>query len=101
MDSIYDEARVPAYTLPDPLVLNAGSAVSDARIWNEQRRPDAHSPGEPHTRVDASDDRLAQAGMSRSRKRNLHAATPPRRSGMPGARYGATTTCISWTSRCT
>jgi len=40
MDSIYDEARVPAYTLPNPLVLNNGSAITDARVWNAQRRPE-------------------------------------------------------------
>src|SRR5262245_33704143 len=40
MDIIYDEVRVPAYTLPNPFVLNNGSAVSDARLWNEQRRPE-------------------------------------------------------------
>ena len=35
----YDEARVPAYTLPDPLKLPDGTAVTDARTWHEVRRP--------------------------------------------------------------
>jgi hypothetical protein len=34
---IYDEALVPAYTLPDPLVSN-GEPVADARGWPERRR---------------------------------------------------------------
>src|ERR1035437_7606424 len=34
----YDEARVGAYTLPDPLLLSNGKPVRDAKTWNEQRR---------------------------------------------------------------
>jgi hypothetical protein len=36
----YDEARVGAYTLPDPLVLSNGKPVRDAKTWNEKRRPE-------------------------------------------------------------
>src|SRR4029453_16885412 len=31
--SNYDESKVAAYTLPDPLVTNGGAAVRDARGW--------------------------------------------------------------------
>jgi hypothetical protein len=34
----YDEAKVPKYTLPDPLVLADGSRVTTAAQWRERRR---------------------------------------------------------------
>jgi hypothetical protein len=34
----YDEDKVGAYTLPDPLVLQNGQPVRDTKAWNEQRR---------------------------------------------------------------
>jgi hypothetical protein len=36
--SNYDEARVGAYTLPDPLVLANGRPVRDAKTWERERR---------------------------------------------------------------
>jgi hypothetical protein len=38
--SNYDESKVPAYTLPDPLVLGNGKPVRDARTWRNERRPE-------------------------------------------------------------
>ena len=53
----YDESRVGAYTLPDPLLLAGGKPVGDARTWNEIRRAEivrlfeenqyGRSPGRP------------------------------------------------------
>jgi hypothetical protein len=37
---IYDEAKVPRFTLPDVLALRNGERVSDARTWDSRRRPE-------------------------------------------------------------
>src|ERR1043166_543765 len=36
----YDEDKVGTYTLPDPLVLQNGKPVRDAKTWTKQRRPE-------------------------------------------------------------
>ncbi len=36
----YDEARVPQYTLPNPLVLLNGKQVTSTRTWRKKRRPE-------------------------------------------------------------
>ena len=36
----YDEAKVGTYSLPDPLRLNNGKPVHDARTWYSKRRPE-------------------------------------------------------------
>jgi hypothetical protein len=38
--SNYTEEKVPAYTLPDPLVLANGQRVTSAEMWGKQRRPE-------------------------------------------------------------
>jgi hypothetical protein len=38
--SNYDEAKVPAYTLPDPLVMNDGTRITTTAQWFGQRRPE-------------------------------------------------------------
>ncbi len=53
----YDEAKVGAYTLPDPLTLANGKPVTDAKTWQSKRRPEilklfesqmhGHSPARP------------------------------------------------------
>jgi hypothetical protein len=53
----YDESKVPAYTLPDPLVMADGREVTTAKMWRRKRRPEilnlfeehvyGRSPGQP------------------------------------------------------
>ena len=34
----YDETKIPAYELPDPLIFNNGKKVANADEWTEKRR---------------------------------------------------------------
>src|SRR5687767_16020411 len=53
----YNESRVGTYSLPDPLTLNNGAQVRDAKTWIQKRRPEivrlfednqfGRSPGRP------------------------------------------------------
>ncbi|MBN2293929.1 MAG: acetylxylan esterase [Pirellulales bacterium] len=53
----YDESKVPSYTLPDLLLTLDGEKVTDAKTWEEKRRPEVlelfrkhmygRSPGRP------------------------------------------------------
>jgi len=36
----YDEAKVPSYTLPDPLVAADGTRITTAEQWRQKRRPE-------------------------------------------------------------
>src|SRR6185503_19151906 len=38
--SNYSEDKVPAYTLPDPLVLSDGQKVTTSEVWAKKRRPE-------------------------------------------------------------
>ena len=44
----YDEAKVPKYTLPDPLTLCDGTRVKDAETWTKKRRPEILKLFEDH-----------------------------------------------------
>lgn len=39
LDGNFDEAKVPAYTLPDPLKMADGTPVTSVRQWETERRP--------------------------------------------------------------
>ena len=39
-DANYDESKVPAYKLPDPLVMSDGTRVTEAATWKARRRPE-------------------------------------------------------------
>ncbi|MHC1766760.1 MAG: acetylxylan esterase [Verrucomicrobiia bacterium] len=39
-DTNYDESKVPAYTVPDPVVCFDGRRVADTKAWREERRPE-------------------------------------------------------------
>ena len=78
-DANYDEDQVPAYTLPDPLVMASGEPVADAATWIQKRRPEilqlfkTHVYGEmPGPLADArweiTEEGQALAGRARRRR---------------------------------
>ena len=44
----YDEAKVPKYTLPDPLVMTDGTKVTSAEMWRTKRRPEIYKLFQEH-----------------------------------------------------
>ena len=83
-DANYDEAAVPAYTLPDPLTLEDGTPVESADVWRDQRRPElvrlfeehvyGEVPGAPEgMRFEVtSEDPAALGGMATRREVTIH-----------------------------
>jgi hypothetical protein len=47
-DVNYDEAKVPEYTLPDPLRMSNDGRVADAETWYKKRRPEVLKLFETH-----------------------------------------------------
>lgn len=83
-ETIYDEAQVPQYTLPDPLVTVAGEKVTSAAAWREKRRPEilqmfaremfGQSPGRPEglSFVVTSVDKQALAGLATRKEATVY-----------------------------
>ena len=84
-DANYDEDQVPAYTLPDPLVMANGEPIADAATWTQKRRPEilqlfkTHVYGEmPGPLADArweiTEEGQALAARARRRQIRVHFA---------------------------
>lgn len=82
----YDEAKVPAYVLPDPLVSQAGEKIATADAWRTKRRPEllrlferevyGRSPGKPPAFVvESSVDRQALDGKAVRKQITVHFST--------------------------
>jgi hypothetical protein len=79
----YDEAKVPEYTLPDPLRGADGSRVTDAQAWRDKRRPEVlalfedqmfgRSPGRPaRLRFEVTERGAALAGKVTRKQIAIH-----------------------------
>ena len=84
LNTNYDEAKVPAYTLPDPLRMQDGSPVTSAAAWFERRRPEllklfetemfGRAPGKPealHFQVVSEEDG-ALSGIAVRKEIRIH-----------------------------
>ena len=85
----FDESKVPAYTLPDPLLCENGHRVTDSEEWERYRRPEllnlvktymyGHIPELSHPlgfRVDSLDEayRFEASGVQKSKSSNSKGA---------------------------
>lgn len=94
LDLIYDERRVPEYTLPDVLTCRDGQKVTDVGAWRSKRRPEILSlfegemygkaPGRPgdvrYEVFEASDEALG--GMASRKQVRVHLTGSPSGPGM-------------------
>jgi hypothetical protein len=82
-DANYDESKVPAYELPNPLICSDGTAVSNAETWLQKRRPELRAlfaecvfgtmPGPlPNTRVAITEEGTALAGKAIRRQVSVY-----------------------------
>jgi (4-O-methyl)-D-glucuronate---lignin esterase len=67
-----DEAKVPPYTLPDPLVMKDGRKVRTAEMWRQQRRPEVVEDfdREIYGRSPASTPKVRWEATSTTREKN-------------------------------
>jgi hypothetical protein len=76
----YDETKVPAYVLPDPLLMQDARAVTSAAMWRELRRPEIlqlfctqvygrRLPSSQGLRFDVTEDTPAELKAKATRKR--------------------------------
>src|SRR5947209_18833627 len=80
----YDEAKAGPYTLPDPLRMENGDPVRDARTWREKRRPEilhlfethvyGRAPGQPASLSfeNTSEDKNALGGIATRREIRIY-----------------------------
>jgi hypothetical protein len=80
----YDEAKVGQYTLPDPLRMENGEPVKDAKMWRAKRRPEllrlfethmyGRPPGKPANLSfeKTSEDKNALGGIATRRKISIY-----------------------------
>ena len=85
----YDEAKVPPYVLPDPLVSRSGTRVATAQEWWQRRRPEILSLYEEHVYGKAPDrpggmwfetrsvDSMALGGRATRKQVRVHFAPTP------------------------
>lgn len=82
-DANYDESKVPAYELPNPLICSDGTAVSNAETWLQKRRPELLAlfaecvfgtmPGPlPNTRFAITEEGTALAGKAIRRQVSVY-----------------------------